>query len=84
MVSDTSLLLTSDAYPSIGYIWFGTNLLISFFTFFVVPETNKRTLEEIDECYNQKVPIRKFPEYECQAVLNSRLEAVRDAKLERE
>ncbi|KAF2117348.1 general substrate transporter [Lophiotrema nucula] len=67
-----------------GYIWFGTNLLIIVFTFFVVPETNKRTLEEIDECYNQKVPIRKFPNFECQAALDSRMKVVRDTKLERE
>lgn len=55
-------------------------MLISIFTFFVVPETNKRTLEEIDECYNNKVPVRKFPQYECVSTMNSRLEAVRHEK----
>ncbi|KAJ4290827.1 hypothetical protein N0V90_010022 [Kalmusia sp. IMI 367209] len=60
-----------------GYIWFATNLLIVAFTFFVVPETNKRTLEEIDECYHEKVPIRKFPEYQCVATISSRLEILK-------
>lgn len=35
--------------PKYAYIWFVTNLLIVVYTFFVVPETNKRTLEEIEE-----------------------------------
>lgn len=64
-----------------AYIWFASNLLICGFTFFVVPETNKRTLEEIDECYNRKVPVRKFPSYECAGTMNSRLAVVRTSKL---
>ncbi|KAF2733979.1 putative sugar transporter [Polyplosphaeria fusca] len=63
-----------------AYIWFAGNLLIAVFTFFVVPETNKRTLEEIDECYVNRVPIRKFPSYECVGTVGSRMEAVRNIK----
>lgn len=66
--------------PKYAYIWFVTNLLIVVYTYFVVPETNKRTLEEIEEMYNQKVPIRKFPAFQCTASLQSRLEAVRESK----
>ncbi|ORY03754.1 general substrate transporter [Clohesyomyces aquaticus] len=65
-----------------AYIWFVANLFICVFTFFVVPETNKRTLEEIDECYNQKVPVRKFPSYQCVGTLSSRMEVVEHAAKE--
>ncbi|KAF2651843.1 MFS transporter [Lophiostoma macrostomum CBS 122681] len=67
-----------------AYIWFVSNLLICVFTFFVVPETNNRTLEEIDEMYNDKVPVRKFAKHQCTGALNSRLEVVRTAKLDHE
>ncbi|KUJ06317.1 general substrate transporter [Mollisia scopiformis] len=67
-----------------AYIWFASNLLICVFTFFVVPETNKRTLEEIDECYIQKIPIRNFPRYECVGTMSSRLEAVQKLESEHE
>ncbi|EXJ54837.1 uncharacterized protein A1O5_12903 [Cladophialophora psammophila CBS 110553] len=59
-----------------AYLWVPFNLLIPLFTFFCVPETNKRTLEEIDECYNNNVPIRKFPTYECVEAKEARLEAL--------
>ncbi|KAK4940368.1 hypothetical protein LTR10_019474 [Elasticomyces elasticus] len=66
--------------PKYGYIWVGSNVLIAVFTFFVVPETNKRTLEEIDECYIQGVPIRKFATYDCVASKNARLHAAQQFK----
>lgn len=49
--------------PKYAYIWCATNLLICLFTYFVVPETNGRTLEEIDECFNEGVPVRDFPKH---------------------
>lgn len=63
-----------------AYIWFAGNVLIGIFTFFVVPETNKRTLEEIDECYQNHVPVRKFSSYQCTGTVSSRLEAVQRVK----
>jgi sugar porter (SP) family MFS transporter len=48
-----------------GYWWVPANFIAAIFVFFCVPETNKRTLEEIDECYNEKVPIRKFAQHKC-------------------
>ena len=35
------------------------------FVFFVVPELNQRSLEQIDELFEQKVPTRQFPSYVC-------------------
>ncbi|KIV79373.1 hypothetical protein PV11_06936 [Exophiala sideris] len=59
-----------------AYIWAPTNLLCAAFTFFFVPETNKRTLEEIDECYNKKIPIRKFKSYQSVDTVQARREVV--------
>ena len=67
-----------------AYIWCGTNLLIVVYVYFVVPETNKRTLEEIEEMWNQNVPVRKWPQYQCTASLQSRLEAVQETKMDQE
>lgn len=55
-----------------AYLWVPFNLLIPAFTYYCVPETNKRTLEEIDECYMNNVPVRKFATYECVATLDAR------------
>lgn len=59
-----------------AYIWAVSNFLCVIFVYFVVPETNKRTLEEIDECYVQHVPIRKFPSYECVGTYQAREDAL--------
>ncbi len=64
-----------------GYVWFGSNICILIFVFFCVPvrslshlgalsltvcqETKDRTLEEIDEMFEEKVPALKFKRYEC-------------------
>jgi MFS transporter, SP family, sugar:H+ symporter len=55
--------------------------LITVFTYFVVPETNKRTLEEVDEMYLAKVPIRAFDTYDCVVSRDAR-RAVVEEKLE--
>jgi hypothetical protein len=35
------------------------------FFFFFLPEMKGRTLEELDELFQNKVPVRGFPKYEC-------------------
>lgn len=35
------------------------------FTFFLLPETRDRTLEEIHEMFEAKLPARKFKGYKC-------------------
>lgn len=59
-----------------GYIWVPSNLLIAIFVYFLIPETNKRTLEEIDECYSEGVPVRKFATHDCVASKQARQDAV--------
>ncbi|KAF2015252.1 MFS transporter [Aaosphaeria arxii CBS 175.79] len=51
-----------------GYIWFGSNIIMVVFTFFFLPETRDRTLEEIHEMFEAKLPARKFKGYVCVGV----------------
>lgn len=48
-----------------GYIWFGSNMVLFIFTWFFIPETRDRTLEEIHEMFEAGVPARKFKSYVC-------------------
>ncbi|KAK3331515.1 MFS transporter [Apodospora peruviana] len=48
-----------------GYIWFGSNAILFVFTWFCIPETRDRTLEEIHEMFEANVPARKFKSYVC-------------------
>ncbi|KAH8160226.1 hypothetical protein CIB48_g8029 [Xylaria polymorpha] len=46
-----------------GYIWAGSNLACFVFFYLFVPETKGRTLEEIDELFNNRVSVRNFKTY---------------------
>jgi hypothetical protein len=48
-----------------SYIWFGSNAVLLIFTYFFIPETRDRTLEEIHEMFQAKLPARKFKTYVC-------------------
>ncbi|KXX77767.1 General alpha-glucoside permease [Madurella mycetomatis] len=43
-----------------GYIWAGSSFIISIFAFFFLPELKGRTLEEIDELFERRIPAWKF------------------------
>lgn len=49
--------------PKYCYIWGGSNLILMFFVFFFVPETKGRSLEQLDELFDKKVPTRRFAAY---------------------
>jgi hypothetical protein len=51
--------------PKYGYIWFASNMVCVVFTWFFLPETRDRTLEEIHEMFEARVPARKFKHYVC-------------------
>ncbi|KAK5262739.1 hypothetical protein LTR40_014889, partial [Exophiala xenobiotica] len=56
-----------------GYIWAVSNVIILVFVFFFVPETKDRTLEEIDEMFEEKVAAQKFKSYKCTRVETARV-----------
>lgn len=48
-----------------SYIWFASNALVFLFIYVFLPETRGRTLEEIHEMFEEKVPSRQFKGYIC-------------------
>jgi SP family sugar:H+ symporter-like MFS transporter len=46
-----------------GYIWFGSALIVIAFLNVCLPEVRGRTLEEIEEMFNNNVPTWKFKDY---------------------
>ncbi|KAI1180022.1 MFS transporter [Nemania sp. FL0916] len=54
--------------PKYGYIWFASNTAVALFAYVFLPETRDRTLEEIHEMFENKVPARKFKTYVCVGV----------------
>ncbi len=70
--------------PKYGYIWFGSNMLLAVFTWFYIPETRDRTLEEIHEMFEAGVPARKFKTYVCHGVEAYAAEGLGKEGVERE
>ncbi|KAK1752331.1 general substrate transporter [Echria macrotheca] len=61
-----------------GYVWFGTTILVTLFIYYMVPEVQGRSLEEIEEMYDQKLPTRKFATYVSRNVEIARQQAEKD------
>jgi len=51
--------------PKYGYIWFPSSLLAALFIYLYLPELKNRSLEEIDEMFEARLPARKFRGYQC-------------------
>jgi len=51
--------------PKYGYIWFVSSLFTAAVVFLYLPELKNRTLEEIDEMFEARLPARKFRGYQC-------------------
>ncbi|KAK4247643.1 general substrate transporter [Corynascus novoguineensis] len=51
--------------PRYGYIWFPSCVVATLWVFFFLPETKGRTLEEIDEMFEARLPARKFRKHVC-------------------
>ncbi|KAI1383744.1 putative maltose permease [Hypoxylon trugodes] len=51
--------------PKYGYIWTGACAAAGIWIYFFLPEVKDRTLEEIDEMFEARVPARKFRKYRC-------------------
>ncbi|CAK7236597.1 hypothetical protein SBRCBS47491_009692 [Sporothrix bragantina] len=68
-----------------GYIWFGSNMILFVFTWFLIPETRDRTLEEIHEMFEAGVPAREFKHYVCtdtQAMAHAREKGADEPQVE--
>jgi len=57
--------------PRYGYIWFPSCVVAATWVFFFLPEVKNRTLEEIDEMFEARLPARKFKTFKCVGVLNT-------------
>ncbi|KAI7196711.1 hypothetical protein D0869_06110 [Hortaea werneckii] len=51
--------------PKYGYIWVPSCLVAAAFVWFCLPEVKGRTLEEIDEMFEKRLPARRFRTYVC-------------------
>ncbi|PNS21008.1 hypothetical protein CAC42_3345 [Sphaceloma murrayae] len=51
--------------PKYGYIWAPSCIITAVFVYWFIPETQGRTLEEITEMFEAKVPARQFRRYRC-------------------
>ncbi|KAK3323142.1 general substrate transporter [Cercophora scortea] len=58
--------------PKYGFLWFGAGLVVTLFVYFMLPEVRGRTLEEIDEMFRNKVPMKDFKTYVCMEVEHAR------------
>jgi hypothetical protein len=57
--------------PRYGFIWFPSCVIAATWVFFFLPEVKNRTLEEIDEMFERRLPARKFATYKCVGVANN-------------
>ncbi|RYP78557.1 hypothetical protein DL771_000510 [Monosporascus sp. 5C6A] len=51
--------------PKYGYIWAPSCAIAALWIYFFLPEAKGRSLEEIDEMFEARVPARKFASYRC-------------------
>ncbi|KAJ4351420.1 uncharacterized protein N0V89_006762 [Didymosphaeria variabile] len=51
--------------PEYGWIWGPSCLITVVWIFFFLPEIKNRTLEEVDEMFEARLPARKFRQYVC-------------------
>ncbi|TGJ82497.1 hypothetical protein E0Z10_g6257 [Xylaria hypoxylon] len=51
--------------PKYGYIWTGSCIVAGAWVWFYLPEVKGRSLEQIDEMFEARVPARKFRKYQC-------------------
>lgn len=61
----------------VGFIYGSFSLLAVFFVYFFVPECANRSLEELDELFQEKVPAWKFKTHICHGI-GARLTEVQD------
>jgi sugar porter (SP) family MFS transporter len=66
--------------PKYGYVWGGSNIVLAVWTFLYVPETKGRSLEQLDDLFEQGVAARKFSSFVVERQLVDDLVDINDAK----
>jgi len=69
--------------PLSFFLKFAANTQIVFLYFFL-PEMRNRTLEEIDELFQERVPTRQFPKYQCVSTERAREQVIQNVKMQEE
>lgn len=62
------------------YIWAASNFVCVAFFYLFMPEMKGRSLEELDEMFAARVPVRKFRAYVCAVREEARRDVVGDEK----
>ncbi|KIW36905.1 uncharacterized protein PV06_10810 [Exophiala oligosperma] len=60
----------ADMGTKVGFIFGPIGIVVFILTWWIVPETKGRTLEEIDEMFMNRVPTRQFKTYVCTGNVN--------------
>jgi hypothetical protein len=66
--------------PKYGYIWGGSNIVLALWTFMYVPETKGRSLEQLDDLFEQGVSARKFSSFVVERQLVDDMVGINDSK----
>jgi hypothetical protein len=69
--------------PRYGYIWAPSCVLAALWVFFFLPETKGRTLEEINEMFEARLPARKFRKYVCVGHVGDKVVQGKEVEMER-
>lgn len=67
----------SNLGVKVGFIYGSFSLIAVFFTYFFVPECANRSLEELDEMFQENVPAWKFKGYVCHGI-GARITEIQD------
>ncbi|EHY55066.1 hypothetical protein HRR83_005679 [Exophiala dermatitidis] len=62
-----------------AYIWAGSNACVFLFFYFMLPEMKDRSLEELDELFQNRVPVKDFKKYQCVSSERAREVALKEA-----
>ncbi|KAF2639753.1 MFS transporter [Massarina eburnea CBS 473.64] len=62
----------------VAYIWAASNAITVVFLYFFLPEMRGRSLEEIDELFENRVHRRSFPSYHCVSSERAREQAIKN------
>ncbi|KAF2689657.1 MFS transporter [Lentithecium fluviatile CBS 122367] len=68
----------------VAYIWAASNAITFVYFYFMLPEMRGRSLEEIDELFQNKVPTRDFSKYHCVSAERAREQAVKNTEVAEE